>query len=404
MGEAIKLNLNEGAGYSLKTNLCIWLVYASERFLQHMGAELENCEYLNIEKISLSSFNVEGVSSRPAPDLVFIETGVNWAKRLVDLQGQETTLHDNEASLIVFGDENDTGALKISLRIGASDFLSSKAELSELWPVIESTAAEKMANRSQGDLCLFINSKGGSGATTLAMNMAIDLVKESSKKVILVDLDIQFGVTPDYLDVKPKYGISDALDSLTDLDEVSLSALVTKHESGLDFIGYTSYGTHENYQLARSFSKLLPILRSFYDYVIVDLSRGIEHVYTSIVAPASRVYLVTQQNLISVKHTNELVRILQLEYGMNRDQLEIILNRYEKKSPVRLKDIQSTIENVTVHLVPNDYKVAVESANLGKPFVLAHKRSNIAKAVSDLAKELSPEKASSKGLFSRLFS
>ncbi|MDG3087333.1 AAA family ATPase [Vibrio hannami] len=404
MGEAVKLGLDDQSNYKIKTNLCIWLVYASERYLNHMNAELGKCGNLNVETISLSIFNADGIDGFAAPDLVFIETGVNWAKKLVDLQEQDATLQDHEASLIVFGDEQDTGALKIALRLGASDFLSYRASIDELMPLLKNTAEEKIVNRNLGDLCLFINTKGGSGATTLAVNMAIEIAQSHSKKVILVDLDLQFGATPDYLDMKPRFGISDALESINDLDEVSLPSMVSSHESGLDLIGYTSYGSHENYSLARNFGKLLPILRQFYDYVIVDLSRGIEHFYAPLIAPASRVYLVSQQNLISIKHTSELIRVLQLEYGINKDSVEIILNRYEKSVPVNLKDIQNTIENVEIHMVPNDYKVAVESANLGNPIVLSSKKSAIAKSIVSIANNLDPTKTETKGFFARLFS
>lgn len=405
MGEASKLSLEEGKSYSLKTNLCIWLVYASERFQMHMEAELSKCDNLNVEYIALTRFSADGIKTRPSPDLVFIETGVNWAKKLMDLQEQEVSnLSDSDASLIVFGDESDNGALKIALRIGASDFLSHRAHIDELMPVLRHTANEKVASKSLGELCLFINSKGGSGATTLATNVAADIAKDGEKKVILVDLDIQFGVTPDYLDLSLKYGISDALENVNDLDEISLSSFVTSHSTGLDLIGYTSYGTHENYQLARNFAKLLPILRQHYDYVIVDLSRGIEHVYTSIIAPASKVYLVAQQNLISVKHSTELIHILQLEYGLNKDSIEIVMNRFEKNLPISLKDIKNTIENINIHLVPNDYKTAVESANLGKPFVISSSRSALAKSVIAISASLYPHEEESKGWFGRLFS
>lgn len=404
MGETVELGPDNENSYTIKTNLCIWLVYASERFLNHITAELSKCGNLNVETISLSVFNAEGIDGFAPPDLVFIETGVNWAKKLVDLQEQDATLHDHEASLIVFGDEQDIGALKIALRLGASDYLSYRAHMNELMPLLKNTADEKIVSRELGELCLFINTKGGSGATTLATNMAVELAQSQSKKVILVDLDLQFGATPDYLDMKPRFGISDALESINDLDEVSLPSMVTSHKSGLDLMGYTSYGTHENYQLARNFGKLLPILRQFYDYVIVDLSRGIEHFYTPLIAPASRVYLVSQQNLISIKHSSELVRALQLEYGINKDSIEIILNRYEKSVPVHLKDIQSTIENIEIHLVPNDYKVAVESANLGTPIVLSSKKSAIAKSIVSIVNKLAPAVAESKGLFARLFS
>ncbi|WED21274.1 AAA family ATPase [Vibrio sp. JC009] len=398
------MTINEGNDFALRTNLTIWVVYASEKFLTHIRHQLDRCKNINIETVPLSSFNVEGISSLPGPDLVFIETGVNWAKRIVELQNQASSLQEHEASLIVFGDEADTGALKISLRIGASDFLSDKAELEEVMPMLKATADEKIVNRALGELYLFVNTKGGAGATTLALNTAIELKQIPDKKVLLVDLDVQFGVVAEYLDTKCKYDIADVLDSISDLDEISLASLVTKHSSGLEILGFRDSGAKENAQTARNMGKLMPILRQFYDYVVVDLSRGVEYVYSSIVAPASRVFLVTQQNLISVKNANNLVRTLQFEYALPKDSLCIILNRFEKRGSVRLKDLEKVVSGIEIHLVPNEYKVAVECADLGKPIVLHRKSSVISKSLKAITQELTPSGPVEKGWLGKLFS
>ncbi len=87
-----------------------------------------------------------------------------------------------------------------------------------------------------GDLTLFINTKGGSGATTLATNTAIELSSYAKSKVLLIDLDMQFSDAADYLNCKPKYNINDVIDSVNDLDELSLEGLVYQHPSGLNYL------------------------------------------------------------------------------------------------------------------------------------------------------------------------
>ena len=104
---------------------------------------------------------------------------------------------------------------------------------------------------------MFLNTKGGAGASMLALNSAITVAKERPNEVLLVDLDMQFGVIEDYLNVQSSYGLADAIANVSDLDDVSLGGLVTKHESGLHVIGFKRDSSHENFEKASQISKLI---------------------------------------------------------------------------------------------------------------------------------------------------
>ncbi|MEZ8823556.1 AAA family ATPase [Vibrio amylolyticus] len=405
MGEAVKLTRNDGEQIRLKTSLNVWVFYSSDRFQLHISQELAKCQSISFETISLHSLVVANLAQFTAPDLIFVETGPNWAQKIVELQQYEGPVADGyEASLIVFGNESDNGALKIALRIGAADFVSDKSEIDSLIPMLKNVAEEKIANRDLGEMYAFVNSKGGAGASTLALNSAMTIAKEFPDKVLLLDLDLQFGVIEDYLNVSSPYSLSDAIASVSDLDEVSLASLVTKHASGLHVLGFKHENTHDNYDKAKHLNKLLPILREFYPYVIVDLSRGIDRLFAPVLAPVTKVFLVTQQNLVSIKNTTRIAKLLALDFGIGKEQLEVVVNRYEKRQSIKLKDIEGTIVGVKVHMVPNDFKVAIESANLGRPFIESKRKTALAKSVVEFTLTMMPEPEQKKGWFKSLFS
>ncbi|MCE7642085.1 type II secretion protein, partial [Vibrio fluvialis] len=185
MGETVKLSRNEGNSIRLKTNLSIWVLYSSDRFKLHMSQELMQCRSITVEAISLHGVMSDSFKHFSPPDLIFVETGPNWAQKIVELQSYESpTVDENvHTSLVVFGDESDNGALKIALRIGAADFISDKAILGDLIPLLKNSAEEKIAARKTGQLFLFINTKGGSGATTLALNSAVEVATQFPNKV-----------------------------------------------------------------------------------------------------------------------------------------------------------------------------------------------------------------------------
>ncbi|MCK6262463.1 AAA family ATPase [Vibrio sp. ZSDE26] len=405
MGEAVKLTRNDDNQIRLKTSLNIWVFYSSDRFQLHISQELAKCQSISFETISLHSLVVANLAQFNAPDLIFVETGPNWAQKIVELQQYEAPVAEGyEASLIVFGNESDNGALKIALRIGAADFVSDKSEINSLIPMLKNVAEEKVASRNLGQMYAFVNSKGGAGASTLALNSAMVIAQEFPDKVLLLDLDLQFGVIEDYLNVSSPYSMSDAIASVSDLDEVSLGSLVTKHSSGLHVLGFKHENTHDNYDKAKQINKLLPILREFYPYVIVDLSRGVDRLFASVIAPVTKVFLITQQNLVAIKNTTRIAKLLALDFGIGKEQLEVVVNRYEKRQSIKLKDIEGTIVGVRVHMVPNEFKVAIESANLGRPFIESKRKSAIAKSVAEFTQTMMPEKEQKQGWFKSLFS
>ncbi|MFM2588996.1 CpaE family protein [Vibrio sp. TBV020] len=407
MGEAVKLTPNGDSPIRLKTNLTIWVFYSSDAFHLHISHELSKCQSVNFEMISFHGLVVANLAHFSPPDLIFVETGPNWAQKIVELQQYEAPeSHEpaHEASLIVFGNENDNGALKIALRIGAVDFISDKAVLDELVPLLRNIAEEKVATRNLGDLIVFMNTKGGAGASLIALNTAITLAKNQPDEVLLVDLDMQFGVIEDYLNVQCTYGIADAIANVADLDDVSLGSLVTKHESGLHILGFKRENSHENFEKVGQLSKLIPVLRERYPLVIIDLSRGLDRQFGSVISPATKVFLVTQQNLVAVKNTTQILKALTFEFGITKEQMEVIVNRYEKRQSIKLKDIQDTVGSLQVHTVPNEFKVAIESANLGRPYIQAKKSSSMSKSVQNLANSLMPEPEEKKGWFKRMFS
>lgn len=407
MGETIQLARGDNSHVRLKTNILIWVLYSSEQFKLHMQSELSQCAGIGYEAISLNDVMSEKVRSLPLPDLIFVETGQGWAQKVVELQqGSIAEADESEANtaLVVFGDENDNGALKIALRIGAIDFVSDRSELDDLAPLLKHSAEEKVATRTSGQLFAFVNTKGGSGATTLALNTAVEVASQNKKKVLLLDLDIHFGVVADYLNVSPTYSINDAIVNVSDLDEMSLQGLVTKHPSGLHILSFKHENHNENFDKAAQLGALLPTLLEFYPYVFVDLSMGLDRMFAPVLSQASKVFMTTQQNLVSVKNATRILRSLMMDYGVAKEQIELIVNRFDKSQQIKMSDIEHTLPEIKVHTIPNDFKAAIESANLGKPFVEVKRNSAMTKSIIELSQMLAPETKERKGWLKRLFS
>ncbi len=398
-------NIKTNSIHSLKTNINIWVIYATSEFKSTMESALSKCANLNSEWIDLSKVAVTSLGDKRTPDVIYIETENGWAQKISHIYSNEGSLQHNQTALVVFGDEHDTTSLKLALKLGASDYLSREVSFYELLPLLEDIANEKVSSSALGELSLFINTKGGSGATTVALNTAIALSEYSKGKVLLIDLGMQFSDAADYLNSKPKYSINDVIDTMNDLDELSLEGLVHRHPSGVNYLCFSQENIKDNYDRATKVSALIPLLRQYYQHVIVDMSHGIEHVFQHVVAPASYVYLVMQQNVTSIKHGANYVKSLQLDYGLTSNQIRLVVNRYEKKVSITIKDIEQAFPNQEMSLVPNNYAIAMECSNLGKPIVQTKKNSPIKSSLIEISHQLEqPTDKKTESWLGKLFS
>lgn len=405
MAEALKLTTEADERPRLRTNLVVWVFYMSESFLNHITTQLKKCDNIHCESVSLMNVSLVELSKLAPPDIIFVETGEHWAQRVVELQNSETPIvpEDNEASLIVFGDEEDNRSLRVALKLGAADFLSSKSHLIDFFPILKGVADEKLSRRQMGEFIVFINSKGGSGASTLALNSALEIAAHHPEQVLLLDLDLQFGVIEDYLNISSSYSLADAIAQVGDIDESSLGGLVSKHSSGLHVLAFDHDHSHDNYEKAPQLRKLLPVLREYYQFVIVDMSRGMDRLFANVLAPATKTYIVAQQNLVSIKNAGRMIKQLSYEFGIQAPQIEVVVNRYEKRGEIGIKDMEATINGCDLHLIPNDFKVAIESANLGKPLIDVKSNSAISKGVKEFAHTMMPKQDEKQSWIKRLF-
>ncbi|GEA51107.1 Flp pilus assembly protein [Vibrio inusitatus NBRC 102082] len=404
MSEVVQMNAGDNYRLGLKSQVVVWLIYSSDGFKLHMERELGKCTNLSVEFISLSQFNFQTIKDRAEPDLIFIQAGGDWSQKLTELYANSLVLQNSNSSLVVFGDETNNLDLKIALRIGASDFVAESIFLEGIASILTSVSDEKLANRDLADLLVFVNSKGGSGASTVSLNTAIELAKNKENKVLYLDLDVQFGAIQDYLDLKPQYGLHDIIDGSNELDEVSLQTLVTTHFSGLSFLNFQQMHPIENELKARSLHTVIPSLREHYSHVVADLSRGIEANYSSLILQATKVYFIAQQSYVSIKNTNDMLGVVELEFGLSRDQVEVVVNRYDKKQHLKITDIEEALGQIRVHVMPNDYKIVNESSNLGKPFSLSKKKSPVSEAIERLASSISKNEEETKSWFGKIFS
>jgi Flp pilus assembly CpaE family ATPase len=241
------------------------------------------------------------------------------------------------AALIVYSEKNDPKLAIRLMRAGAREVLLLPLErgaVAEALVRITATPHEKARDiqKTQGDkttggLHVFVGSKGGSGVTTVACNVAIALAQRPEHRILLIDLALPIGDSALCLGISAGYSTEDALRSIDRLDASFLQNMLVKHRSGVFVLAAPT--KVPDIEISKgAIDKLIAIARQEFDYVIVDVGSRIDVAAKVLFEDASTIYLVTQTGISELRNSNRLISQFFAEGNQN---LEIVINRFESR-------------------------------------------------------------------------
>ena len=276
----------------------------------------------------------------------------------------------NTLQLAIFanGSMQQPTTIVASMRAGAGEYLdeSSGAEsLLEALTRFSSSRTRNRGNAGKARIFTFLSAKGGAGATTAAVNTALAL-QQAYGSVVLVDF-APVGHAQLHLNLRPSFGVPDALENLHRLDASLLEGLMTTSKEGLHLLAgpqqpYPSVPTPA--ELARLFDLLV----NHYRYVVVDASSRLD-VTTRLLSDLSNaVLMIAQTDVVSLWSAGRIHAFL--EEGAGHNRLRMVLNRYKKIPGFTDADIENSTRCKVLWKVPNAYQAVSPAIDHGMPVVL----------------------------------
>ncbi|TFH85588.1 pilus assembly protein CpaF [Billgrantia azerbaijanica] len=303
--------------------------------------------------------------ANPLPDALVLLVGDHWEAEL-------TALHERPAGerppLLVVGPKGNVELIRLAMRAGARDFFSPPIDDSEIMQFLRELARDRQVEPGRmARTTAVINAKGGSGASLVAANLAHRLVRQE-RDTVLVDMDVQFGSLPLYFNLVPDHGLVRALESADSLDALALEAYLQRHESGLGLLA-SSPGDHLSLGEVPEtrVEQLLQVLGGANDEVVVDLPRWLNGATACVLERADHVLMVMQQSVAHLHDAQRLRDILVHELRISPARISVVVNRYDKKNDVDLGSIGDALPGLKLHTLPNDFKRASHSINVGSP-------------------------------------
>jgi pilus assembly protein CpaE len=238
-----------------------------------------------------------------------------------------------------------------------------------------------------GKIVTIYSPKGGTGCTTLAVNLALTLHNDDTP-VALVDANLQFGDVAVFMNEQGKNTIVDISPRVEELDREIVEDVMIKHAaSGLRILAAPSRPEHAEKVTGGQFTKVLEYLRHMYAYVVVDTATLLTDVTLAAIDISDLLVLVTTQDIPSIKNCRLFLDLSQT-LGIERERILFVMNRFDKRINITPDRVTENLKQEVVSVIPFDEQTVTKAVNRGVPFVLDNKNQPAARGIFSLAESV----------------
>lgn len=366
----------------------------------------------DVEVVGTARTGKEGIqlAMEMNPDVVLMDIN------MPDIDGITATENIRQQSphiqVVILSVQGDPNYMRRAMLAGARDFLTKPPMGDELISAIKRAgemahmerakgAKQQMAMNAasgpsalggfaaaqQGKIVVVYSPKGGTGCTTLAVNLAIALNNEETRTV-LVDGNLQFGDVAVFVNEQGKNTILDIAPRVDDLDAEIIEEILIRHEaSGIRILAAPQRPEQAEKISADQFMKVLQFMQRIYSYVVVDTSSILTDVILSAIDLSDVVVIVTTQEIPAIKNSRLILDLLST-MGISKERIVFAMNRFDKRISITPERVGENLKHEISAVIPLDEKVAITAVNRGVPFMLDNKSQLIGRGIFSLAETI----------------
>lgn len=248
---------------------------------------------------------------------------------------------------------------------------------------------------TEGRIILVAKARGGIGATTLAINLALEMQMQAVKnrgpaagRVALVDLDVQLGNAGSFLDLADRGGMLALAQLGPEPDAQAVRHAMVRHPSGLSVLAAPATAIpFEAFDIKR-IGCMLDALVAENDVVIVDLPPALIDWLEPLLARAERLLMVTDLAVPSIVRARRIISLMTEDHP----KLPIDIVVAHEKKPFRLgqthRHAEAALGHPLRHWLPDEAKLARQALDRGEPLIQLAPRCGWSKAVKAMATDL----------------
>jgi len=376
----------------MESHLSVLLVSQESNIAQRVGAALEagGGDVLGTG-VCWDLAELTGHLAKEPARAVLVDISPQPARMLKELHGIIGRFYDSR--FVVLADEQDDDLLFKSMEVGVRYFLTKEAVEADLVAVLQKLRISGPGGGAWGgSVTTVLSAGGGCGATTIAVNLASELQQMTSKPVLLIDMDYDYGAVATYLGLNGQYGIADVLDHGEDIDQALIRSSALSYRNGLDVLispASIDFSATRRLELAH-LGRTIETCKDAYVHCVIDAPRVPMEVAGCLAAASAFTYVVFQLQVKDVRVGCAIVSALPRQYGVSPEKIVPLASRYRARrhALLSLSEARGALGNMAIECVNNDYMSAVSAINYGQPLSQVAPRSTLRKDLQGLAEKI----------------
>lgn len=314
------------------------------------------------------------------PDILIIDDepgGPHFFERLRTLRQ-----HFPTTAIFVVSAATDPGHIVQVMKAGAKEYLMLPVQEQNLLGAVEEVRQNHELGAQQANVYSFISSKGGLGATVLAVNVAAALAGQSKGRTsALCDASFQAGDSTVMLDLVPTNTILELCKHFHRLDSSLLQGVMVRHSSSLDVLAAPSQLEDIDEITPDRYDKILELLNKHYRDIVIDCSSmRVDPLAMHSFNLSAKVFIVTDLSVPAIRNAARLALVMR-QFGVADDKILFVVNRFTKTNLSTLGEAEKTMGKRAYWLFPNDFENIIASINEGDPMVSSRAHSAFSKNI-----------------------
>jgi len=370
----------------------ILLLSTDSVFIQDARAAFAVSEKVELSVVERGISDIRGEIHDAACDVAIVDMDIARLDELESLQRVMRRL-DGIVSVVVVTQEFNAAALRVLVQLKVADFLVKPITTADLvrscFRAMQGSGRE---DRSEAEIYTFIPAAGGVGTTTLALQTAFQLHTSTTRaaSTCVVDLNFQQGACAEYLDLEPRFDITEIENNPERLDRQLLDVMLSKHASGLCVLAAPTRPAE-----MRSFNvdlviRVLDLVSAYFDNVVIDMPRTWFPWTETVLLGSNKLFIVAEMTVPCLRHTQRLIQAVRETVG-KEIKPNVIVNRFEQKkfeSGIKQADVEAILGEHFVGGISNNYRLVREAVDRGVPLQTIDPDANV---IMDLKRIILPD-------------